>query len=207
VDDSKILFRNKIRSKFNPQASKALVNNKSKKTVKPTYISPLPLPILVKIFKEVNEISKFFKKNDNPQKKLYAQVSSKLQNSNTMMNTLKIKEMFPKLQNYKIDQVQKIINDSKSKPKHCINMTTKSPSCKQIIVPMNKEAGYMYIKDANSHISSINHAFKSIISNILADFICVDDKEIIISTNNVAFPSDLQKIEKYIKNSLLNNSD
>ena len=53
--------------------------------------------------KEVNEISKFFKKNNNPQKKLYTQASSKLQNSNTIMNTLKIKEMLLKFQNHKIN--------------------------------------------------------------------------------------------------------
>jgi len=31
---------------------------------KPTFISPLPLPILAKLSKEVNEISKYFKKNE-----------------------------------------------------------------------------------------------------------------------------------------------
>jgi len=123
------------------------------------------------------------------------------------MNTLKIKEMFPKLQNHKIDQVQKIINGCKRKPKPHINMTTKELSHKQIIVPMNKEAANMYIKDANSHISNINHALKSIKSNILADFIQVDDKGVIIFTNNITFSSDLQEIEKCIKNSLLNEGD
>jgi len=43
-----------------------------KNTVKPTYVSPLPPPILAKISKEVNKISKFFKKNDKLQKKSYA---------------------------------------------------------------------------------------------------------------------------------------
>ena len=42
-----------------------------KNTVKPTYVSPLPPPILAKISKEVNKISKFFKKNDKLQKKSY----------------------------------------------------------------------------------------------------------------------------------------
>ena len=50
---------------------------------------------------------------------------------------LKIKEMFPKLQNKKINQVQKIINGGESKPKPYINMTTRGPSHKQIIVSMN----------------------------------------------------------------------
>jgi len=67
--------------------------------------------------KEVNEISKYFKKNNTLQKKLYAQASSKPQSFNAMMNTIKIKEMFPNLQNQKIDQVQKIINTGESKPK------------------------------------------------------------------------------------------
>ena len=77
MDNSKTSFRNKVKSKFNPQTTKTPVNNKGKDTVKPTYVSPLPPPILAKMPKEVNEISKFFK----------------------------IKEMFPKLQNNKIDQV------------------------------------------------------------------------------------------------------
>ena len=41
------------------------------------------------------------------------------------MNTLKIKEAFPKLSNKKIDTIQKVINEDKSKPKPRINMTTK----------------------------------------------------------------------------------
>ena len=118
------------------------------------------------------------------------------------MNMLKIKEIFPKLQNWKIDQVQKIINGGESKPKHHINMTTKGPSCKQIIVPMNKEVANKYIKNTSNHISSINQALKVIKSSIVANFICVDDKGIIISTNNIISSSDLQKVEKIVKNSL-----
>jgi len=76
MDDSKISFKNKVKSKFNPQASRTLVNNKDKKTIKPTYVFPFPPPILAMTLKEVNEISKYFKKNDNSQKKLYAQASS-----------------------------------------------------------------------------------------------------------------------------------
>ena len=184
-------FRNKVKSKFNPQASKTPVNNKGKETVKPTYVSPLSPPILAKTPKEVNEISKYFKKNNNPQKKSYAQASSKPQSSNAIMNMLKIKKMFLKLQNQKINQVQKIINGGESKPKPCINMITKGPSCKQIIIPMNKEAANKYIKDASNYISNINQALKVIKSSIIADFIRVDNKGIIISTNNVTSPSDL----------------
>jgi len=81
VDNSKTLFRSKVKSKFNPQVTKTLVNNQSKESVKSSYVSPLPPPILVKIPKEVNEISKYLKKNNNSQRKSSAQASSKSQNS------------------------------------------------------------------------------------------------------------------------------
>jgi len=123
------------------------------------------------------------------------------------MNTLKIKKMFSKLQNQKIDQVQKIINGGENKPKPCINMTTKGPSCKQIIVPINKETANKYIKNASDYISNINRALKVIKSSIIADFIYVDNRGIIISTNNVASPSDLQEVEKIVKNSLQDNDN
>ena len=88
-------------------------------------------------------------------------------------------------------------------------MTTKGPSCKQIIVLIliSKKVASKYIKDASSHISSINWALKSIKSSIIADFICIDDKDIIISTNNVASLSDLQKVEKIVKSSLQDDED
>jgi len=174
MDNSNTSFRNKVKSKFNPQVPKTLASNKGKKIVKPTYVSPLSPPISVKMPKEVNEVSKYFKKVNAPQKKSYAQASSKSpssSSSNTTMNTLKIKEMFLKLQNEKIDQVQKIINGNNSKPKLRINMTTKGSSCKQIIVPMSKEIANKYIKDASTHIISINSTLKSIKSGIIADFI------------------------------------
>ena len=97
VNDSKTSFRNKVKFKFNSQAPRTPVNNKGKETVKSTYISSLSPSILVKTPKEINEISKYFKKNVNPQKKSYAQASSNLQSSNATINMLKIKEMFLKL--------------------------------------------------------------------------------------------------------------
>ena len=62
VDNSKTSFRNKVKSKFNSQVIQTLVNKKGKEIVKPTFISPLSPPILAKLPKEVNEISKYFKK-------------------------------------------------------------------------------------------------------------------------------------------------
>jgi len=81
----------------------------------------------------------------------------------------------------------------------------KKLSHKQVIVPMNNELAKKYLKDSSTHIISINHALKSIKSKIMADFIRIEDKGIVILTNNVTNPSDLQEIKKCVRNSL--NSD
>ena len=58
-----------------------------------------------------------------------------------------------------------------------------------------------FIKDSSMYDININRALKSIQSNMIANFIQAKDKEIVITTNNVSSNADLQKIEKYIKNS------
>jgi len=122
------------------------------------------------------------------------------------MNTLKIKEMFPKLSNKKIDSIQKVINGDNAKPKPKINMTTKGPSHKQIIILMPNELGKRFTKDSAAHITNINRILKNIKSSICMDYISSDNKSVSIMTNNIASNSDLQKIKKYIKQSLDDNN-
>jgi len=86
-------------------------------------------------------------------------------------------------------------------------MTTKSLSQKQVIIPMSNNITKEFIKDSNSHVTNINHALKAIKSNILANFIHVKDKSIVLMTNNILLDLDLQEIEKYIKNLLSSNAD
>ena len=86
-------------------------------------------------------------------------------------------------------------------------MTTKGLSHKQVIIPISCNLSKRFIKDLSLHVININWVLKSIKSNICADFICADNKNIIISTNNVAVNSDLQEIEKYVKISLATNND
>jgi len=98
------LLRNKIKFKFSLQALKKLTNNKEKNIVKLSYVSTLLSSILAELSKEINEISKYFKKNSSSiQKKSYAQALSN--STNTARKTLKIKEAFPNLQNKKIKLV------------------------------------------------------------------------------------------------------
>ena len=210
ADSSNNTFRSKVSSKFTPQIPKnSNTNSKEKDTAKPMFISLAPSPILAKTQKEVNENLKYFKKNSNPQqKKSYANATSLSTQQGlpvlkkTVKETLKIKETFLNLSNNKIEQVQKVINGPNNKTKPKVAMTTKGLSQKQVIIPMSNVITKEFIKESSLHVTNINRALKVIKSSILADFICVEDKGIVVTTNNVVSGSDLQEIEKYIKNSL-----
>ena len=86
-------------------------------------------------------------------------------------------------------------------------MTTKGPSHKQVIISMDNDIAKEFIKESNSHVTNINYALKAIKSSTIADFIHVDDKGIVVTTNNVMSSSDLQEIKKYVKNSLFSDVD
>jgi len=160
-NNNNITFRSKVRSKFNLQVNKLQEYNKEKEIMKPTFVSSLPPPILAKSPKEVNEVSKYFKKNNKPlMKKSYAQASSSKQfptvfTSSITLDALKLKEMFPNLPNKKIDIVQKVINSSTEKSKPKISMITKGLSQKQVIVLMNNELSKRFIKDSSTHVINI----------------------------------------------------
>ena len=72
---------------------------------------------------------------------------------------------------------------------------------------MNTDNTRKYIKNLSTHIININRALKSIKLNIMANFIGLDNKGIVISTNNVVSPSNLQEIERCVKNSLVVEKD
>ena len=73
-----------------------------------------------------------FKTLNYQQKKSYAQVSKK-----NIEDVLKIKEAFFHLFNIKIINVVNIFNSKENKTKPRINITTKGPSRKQVIVPIS----------------------------------------------------------------------
>ena len=81
-----------------------------------------------------------------------------------------------------------------------INMTTKGPSRKQIIVPMDNDNKSKFMTLLIIYIINLNSVLKNIKSDVIADFICIEQYSIIITTNKVTSPLDLQTIEKYINN-------
>ena len=94
-----------------------------------------------------------------------------------------------------------------SKPKPHINMTTKGPSKKQVIVPMNEENKKNFMEKSNVHVTNINRTLKNIKSEVMVNFVWVETSGIVIVTNKFASSLDLQIIKNYIKNANHINAD
>ena len=210
TDNKSKTLREKISAKFTPRIapSSNSKNNKSVPKIVPASINKIPPPplLLAKSAKEVNTISKYFqnqkllndKSKDGPKpSKPYAQASK---NNVSTAEVLKIKKTFPTLNAKKIDQINNIANGT-SKLKLRIQMTTKGPSRKQVIIPMSKDNVDAFIKNWSLHVSNINRQFWNAKSEILVDYIWAEPLGITVVTNKVAQSSDLMLIDQYIKNS------
>ena len=163
-------------------------------------------PLPAKTAKEVNIISKYFqnKKPSNDTNKVapkndksYAQVSKAPAN---MSEVLKISKAFSALNAEKINQINNIVKGV-TKPKPKIQMTTKGPSRKQVIIPISKENIDSFMKNLSLHVANINWQFCNAKSEILVDYIHAEPLGITIVTNKVSQQSDLMIIDHYIKNS------
>ena len=92
-----------------------------------------------------------------------------------------------------------MINDSeKVKPR--INIITKGPSRKQIIVLISNDNKSKFIASLSAYITNLNSVLRNIKSDVMADFVQANQHGIIIIMNKVALPLDIQTIENYIKN-------
>ena len=133
----------------------------------------------------------------NPAKpsKLYTQA---LKQSTSTSNVLKIKESFPALSANQIDQVNNIVKGN-PKPKPCIQMTTKRPSRKQIIVPISNNNISSFMKNSSAHVTNLNRLLRNAKTEVTVDFIRSDPIGLVIVTNKVAVQSDLQIIDQYVK--------
>jgi len=132
--------------------------------------------------------------NNQNNKPLYIQAFK-----NNIKEFFKIKDMFPKLSVEKISEIYNIINKSNKKGQLNLNITMKDPSKKQVIIPIRINNMKSIMVQLNTHIANINRLLKNIKSNFLVNFIQSNNKGIIVTTNNVAATSDLNVIEKYMK--------
>ena len=72
------------------------------------------------------------------------------------------------------NEVEKMIkakNCSEDKKKSKVNMTTRGPSRKQIIIPMAKLNAELIVNSAYQYVVNINKYLKNIKSDIITDFI------------------------------------
>jgi len=183
-------LRAKISSKFTPRVMPNPSKN-NKEIAKPIPITiekvlpPPPLPAKSK--KEINVISKYFQSNKpttDPKNstKSYAQVSKQTANTSEV---LKIKESFPALNAKQINQVNNIVKGN-PKPKPHIQMTTKGPSRKQIIVPISSDNNNSVMKNSVAHVANINKLLRNAKSEVSVNYIHSDPIGISIVTNKVA---------------------
>jgi len=155
------------------------------------------LSISLRPSKSVLAKSKFFKKNQtlNSNNLSYTQASKE-----DIKNIIKIKDAFPKLPSNKIIEIHNIINNKgikRRKPK--INITTKDSSRKQIVIPISTNNSEAIITQANAHIANINKLLKNVKYNVSTNYICSNNKRIVITTNKAVASSNLNIVERYIK--------
>lgn len=155
-------FRQKVSAKFTLKISPINTDKKDNRDIdKSVSVKRLPLPILAKLPREINKISKYFKmtsynKADSNKSKLYAQVSKI---GSSAKEIFKIEDAFPNFKAGKIYNIQKIIvKNRKLKPR--INMTTKSLSRKQVIISISNNNKVKFIEDSCTHVFNLNRALK-----------------------------------------------
>ena len=185
----RISFKFTQKITLNPGKSNKKITKHIPVTIKKV---PLPSPILVKLKKEVNIILKYFQSNKpsaEPMKSTMFYVQASKQTVNTS-EVLKIKKVFPTINAEKINQINNIIKGN-PKPKPHIQMTTKGPSRKQLIVLMSSKNNNNFMKNSTTHIANINRLLKNAKSEVLVDYIHLDPLGISIITNKVSLQSDL----------------
>ena len=195
------MFReNAILDSLKPTTKNPKEKSSSLVSTPTTSSAPLPsssinVPPINKNNKSIN------KKESKPSniRKSYAQVS-KLNVLSNIENILQIKDAFLSLSADEVDKMMKAINGSKRKKKPSINMTTRRPSRKQVIVPIVKSNAKLIVQLAYQYIANIYNCLRNIKSDIIVNFLQVLNDEINITMSKLASPSDLTTIEKYIKN-------
>jgi len=108
--------------------------------------------------------------------------------------------VFPSLSVDEVGKMLKVKNKGKGNKKPRINMTTRGPSRREVIIPITKPNTELIVNLAHIHISNINKCLKNSKSDIITDFIQTTNNGIVITTNKPANDINLSTIKKYLKN-------
>ena len=131
-------------------------------------------------------------------KKSYVQ-ASKMNILSNVKDILQVKEAFPSLLAIEVGRILKAKNSSEGIKKLKLNMMTRGPSRKEVIIPMTKLNAELIAKSAYTHITNINKCLKNSKLDIITDFIYISNNRVIITTNCLANMSDLSTIENFLK--------
>jgi len=99
----------------------------------------------------------------------------------------------------KVRKILKVKNSSEGKKKPKLNIMTRGPSRKEVIIPMTKSNAELIMKSAHKQITNINKHLKNSNSDIIADFICLSNNGGIITTNRPANATELSRIKNFLK--------
>ena len=102
-------------------------------------------------------------------KKSYAQASKS--NLLHIEDIVRVKEVFPALLADEVRKILKIKNSRKGNKKPRINMMTRGPSRKEVIILMAKHIAELIVNSAHIHIANVNKYLKNSKSDIITDFI------------------------------------
>ena len=161
VENGSKSFQDKIKEEFTTRVLNALMNRRSDRfsPFKPVKFTNILLPMnLSKLPKEGGVKPK---SNNKPINNKPTNNSSKLAHtyaqasSINIWDILKLKENISKLLDKKIEEIHKIVYNSNT-PKLRLNMTTKDPLYKQIIVSMGSDNIKIFILLSNNHVININ---------------------------------------------------
>ena len=139
-------------------------------------------------------------------KKSYAQ-ASKINISSNIKDVLQVKEAFLSLLANEVGKILKVKNSSESKKKLKLNITTRGPSRKEVIIPMTKLNTELIVKLAHIYITNLNKCLKNSKTDIIVDFIYMSNNGIIITTNHLVSLSELSRIKDFLKKIDNINSD
>ncbi len=126
--------------------------------------------------------------------------ASKANISSNIEDVLHVKKTFPSLLVNEVGKILKAKNSSKGNKKPRINMMTRELSRKEVIISMTKPNTELIVNLAHIHTSNINKCLKNSKSDIIADFICITNNGIVITTNKPVNNLNLSTIKKYLKN-------
>ena len=107
---------------------------------------------------------------------------------------------FSELSNKKIEKINKTIFGKVDKLRPRINMTSKSPSRKQIIIPMSIDNANKFMLVSSKHVANLNCSLRNPKTDLMVNFIHNDHRGLIITSNRVTFWLEISIISKYIKN-------